>query len=179
MEKGISFVLLLDDVLNSYDIKRVLLIIIFFVTAVDSNSQGNNLINAGKLVEITEKGDFASLSKLVSSLNYLVLDSSMSNDGTLFYFTKEPELQGNTLSCNTDDKMKIKLLTFITFREMSYNDLKSQFKKLGFKSQGVHKGNSAEIIESEDFEKGKIIAATAIRKNDDESFVYEFTLLKW
>ena len=158
---------------------KLSLIILFLTAVTNSQSQGNTKIDAVALVDITEKADFACLNKLVSSLNYLVLDSSKSSDGSVFYFTKEPKIHGNTLACSTDSKIKIKELTFMTFIQENYQDFKAQLKQIGFKSSGIHKGNTTKMIESEDFEKGKVVVATAIRKYEDGSVVYEFTFLKW
>jgi hypothetical protein len=159
---------------------KKLLILFFCSITLNSFSQKGKEITAGKLVEIIEKADFISLVKLISSLNYSVLDSSKSKDGSLFYFAKEPKLYGNTLGCSTDAKIRVIQLTLMTYVEGNYSELKKELKSLGFKSSGVHKENpQKDIIESEDFEKGKIVALAAIRKSQEGPLMYEFTFVKW
>jgi hypothetical protein len=160
--------------------RTILLSFFFTMSFCLANAQEQKEINASKLVEIIEKADFTILKKLTSSLNYYVLDSTTNNDGSFFYFTREPKLHGNTLACSADEKAKIKELTFITFVKEDYNTLKTQLKKLGFVSSGTHKRNGGKIIESEDFEKGKIVAATSmVKSTKDGSSEYEFTFFKW
>jgi hypothetical protein len=160
-------------------LKEILSALFFFVTP-NCFSQESKEITALKMVEITEKADFASLVNLVSSLNYIVLDSSKDKDGSLFYFAKEPKIHGNTVGCSVDAKTRLMQLTLLTYVEENYHELKKQLKSLGFKSSGIHRENpQKDITESEDFEKGKLITATAIRKNKDAPLMYEFTFFKW
>jgi hypothetical protein len=162
------------------EMRNIFLTTFFILSLSRADAQTQKEVNASSLVEIIDKADFESLKKLASSLSYYVLDSTVNSDGSFFYFTREPKLHGNTLACRADEKAKVKELTFITFVKDDYNALKVQLKKLGFVSSGVHKGNGVKVIESEDFEKGKIFASTSIVKSKkDGSLEYEFTFLKW
>ncbi len=151
----------------------------FMLSALYVQAQSGNMPEPTTLVSIIEKGDFEKLQLLVSTLGYKVLDSSKEKNGSLFYFAKEYKFHGNTLACSTNPQLKITELTFMTFDEVVYKEYKIKFKKLGFKSSGIHNGGLPGIIESEDFEKDKILVATATRKKDNEDPLYEFTLLQW
>lgn len=159
--------------------KNLFFFLLFSLQFFNANAQDQKKLDAVKLIDIIEKADFAMLVKLVSSLNYIVLDSSKAEDGSLFYFAKEPKIEGNILACSTDKKIKITELTFNTFSKVGWLEMKSQLSKIGFKSSGIHKENRNGIIESEDFENGKIIVITAIRKNKDQNNFYEFTFIKF
>lgn len=156
---------------------------IFFFVAIlfffsKAKAQQVSSISAERLVEIAEQSDFTSLVKLVATLNYLVLDSSRDEKGVLFYFAKEPKQNGNVLACSANAKNSITELTFNTFTMETSVDLKTQLKKLGFKSSGIAKGKISGIIASEDFEKGKLYVATAIVENKQGKNFYEFTFMK-
>jgi len=154
------------------------LIIVFFIQTLTSSAQKKKLPEATTLVAIIKIGDIKQLHNLVLSLQYIMLDSSMNDKQELFYFTKEPTLYGNTLACSTDKKLKITMLTFMTYNEETSNRLKSDFIKLNFKSSGKHKGGLTAITESEDFEKNHVLVATATRVKQDELPLYEFTILQ-
>ena len=143
-------------------------------------AQDKSKIDAATLVKIIETADFSGLRKLVKTLDYIVLDSTKNNDGSCFYIAKEPKLRGNTVGCFTDKNAKIQQLTFSTYDKGIYDDKKIQIKKLGFKSRGFKKGDkgSPELIETEDFEKGKIFIATGIKKFDDGRIEHEFTFFE-
>ena len=158
--------------------KNISLLIFFLVCFIKINAQEKKEINAGKLIDIVEKGDFTNLVKLVSSLHYIVLDSSKEKDGSLFYYAKEPKIKGSVLACSADSKKKITELTYNTFSKEEWKELKSQLNKIGFKSSGIHRGKS-DVVESEDFEKGEILVATAIRKDKGGDVFYEFTFIKF
>src|SRR6187402_2890391 len=95
--------------------KNVFLIISLVLLFCQGNAQEKQSITAAKLVEIAEKADLNMLVQFVSSLNYMVLDSSRDEKGVLFYFAKEPNFSGNVLACSADPKNKITELTFNTF----------------------------------------------------------------
>ncbi len=158
--------------------KNVLLLISFALIFLKANSQEQQSITATKLVEIAEKADFSILVQLVSSLNYIVLDSSRDEKGMLFYFGKEPKTNGNVLACSSDEQNKITEFTFNTFISEINNDLKSQLKTLGFKSSGIKKNNTEGLIETEDFEKGSLLVATATVENKHGKNFFEFTFIK-
>lgn len=159
--------------------KNILLKLTIFLFAVKANAQGQQSISAAKLVQIAERSDFIALVKLVSSLNYMVLDSSRDEKGVLFYFAREPKLNGNVLACSADVKNKITELTFNTFVSETSTDFKIQIKKLGFKSSGKGASKSPGVIESEDFKKGSLYVATATVENKQGKNFFEFTFFKW
>ncbi|OSZ77360.1 hypothetical protein CAP36_13255 [Chitinophagaceae bacterium IBVUCB2] len=159
--------------------KNVLLLISITLLISKANAQEKQSITAVKLVEIADKADFSILVKLVSVLNYMVLDSSWDEKGVLFYFAKESKTNGNVLACSADTKNKITEFTFNTFISETNIDLKAQLKKLGFNSGGIIKKNSAGILESEDFEKDSLLIATATVENKQGKNFFEFTFIKW
>jgi len=158
--------------------KKVLLVISIALLFSKVNAQEQHSITASKLVEIAEKADFSILVQLVSSLNYMMLDSSRDEKGVLFYFAKEPKSNGNVLACSADLQNKITEFTFNTFISESNNDLKSQLRTLGFKSSGIKKSNTEGLIETEDFEKGSLLVATATVENKHGKNFFEFTFIK-
>jgi hypothetical protein len=159
--------------------KKLILIILLFSVVEGIKAQNNKKIDIDKLTKLFEKSVFTDFIKFTSQLEYIVLDSSKDANGSIFYFTKEPILHGSTLACSTDPGgKKIYLLTYTTFNTQDYLDLKTQLKKSGFTSPGLNKSDRLPIIESQDFEKGKIIVATAIRKDNDGTITYEFTFIK-
>lgn len=63
-------------------------------------------------------------------------------------------------------------MRFSTFNKQTYNNMKSQLRKNGFKSSGLSKdGFDASVLESEDFTK-EIYAA---EKSKDGNVFYSFT----
>ena len=159
--------------------KNIFLTFFIVLLFLKGNSQEENSVDFKQMVEITEKSDFSGLCKLVSSLGYKVLDSSKDKNSTLFYFAKEFKFQGSSLACSRNSQLKITELSFMTFDKDIYKGCKLKLKELGFKSQGMNKGGLADITESEDFEKGKSLVASAIRKKDNEVPLYEFTFINW
>jgi hypothetical protein len=158
--------------------KKLIVLLLLFSCAEKTSAQATKKITITKLTELSEKSVFTDFVKFTSQLGYIVLDSSKEDNGSIFYFTKEPALHGSTLACSTDPGgKKIYLLTFTTFDKQHHLDLKEQLKKSGFASSGLNKSNRPPIIESQDFEKGKIMVATAIRKDDDGTITYEFTFI--
>jgi hypothetical protein len=143
-------------------------------------AQDEPKIDATTLVKIIETAGFSGLKKLVGDLNYIVVDSTKNNDGSYFYVAKESKLKGNLIGCYTDKNAKVKELTFTTYDRGIYNDMKTQAKRIGFRSNGHRKGNknSPELIETEDFEKGKIFIATSIKKFDGGRTQHEFIFFK-
>lgn len=159
--------------------KRVLSLILAFTSLEQSIAQSNS-VNINKLVSLTEKSNFKEFTRFTSQLSYKVLDSTKDKSGSIFYFTKEPVFHGNILACSTDTtRQKISQLTFTTFNKEYYVDFKEQLRKSGFTSSRLNKSAELPIIESQDFEKGKILVATATRKDDNEVTTYEFTFIKW
>ena len=80
---------------------------LFFLLSIaflQANAQEEKQVDVNKLVEIIDKSDFNSLVKLVSSLHYVVADSSRKKDGSFFFYSKEPKFHGNILACGIDTK---------------------------------------------------------------------------
>lgn len=161
---------------------RIFLVSLFFVVySCKSQQEEKHIkeIDIEKLIEIRSKSDFFQLSSLVHSLGYMVLDSSLKENGKLFYYTKEPKQFGRTLASSADDSYKIEQLTFDTYSKEEYNSLKSRLKKLGFKSTGLDNNTVGNYLEAEDFEKPGIYIATSAKQEEDNTIQYEFTFIKW
>ncbi|HMK25408.1 MAG TPA: hypothetical protein VK483_05200 [Chitinophagaceae bacterium] len=158
--------------------KNIFLLIGMLVTIVTSNAQRQKKIDIVELVKITGTGDFSHMKNMVASLGYLVLDSSKQGDGSQYYISHEMSMDGNMLGCRTDAKLKIKELTLSIYKKKTYDELKEQIIKLGFKSKGLHKGTFKEEIESEDFEKGNILISTGIIDKGGGWIAHEFTFLR-
>lgn len=158
---------------------RNILLIILLVTAIThGTAQTGKKISAAQLVKITESADFPALVKLVKSLSYQVADSSRQTDGSLIYISRENKINGNILGCTITARHKMNHLSFTTYDKINYDELKKQLKALGFKSSGTGKGHFPEIVETEDFEKGKVSIGTGAKKRG-EMTEYEFIFMKW
>jgi hypothetical protein len=97
----------------------------------------------------------------------------------LIYITSEKKINGNILGCTVNSRYKINHVNFSTYDVNIYVDIKKQIKDLGFKSSGISKGNFSEIVEAEDFEKGKMLIGIAARKDKEDKIEYEFTFMMW
>jgi hypothetical protein len=159
--------------------KKILSLVTFFAVFTGVNAQNENKIDVARLIKITETSDFPALVKLVRSLSYVVIDSSKEDGGSLIYISREDKINGNVLGCTIDSKNRINHLSFSTRDIGAYETLKKQIKGLGFKSSGLNKGRFPEIVETEDFEKGKILIGTASKKKEDSKMEYEFIFLQW
>lgn len=160
--------------------KKLILVILLFCCFEGAKAQNNKKVDIVNLYRITEKSVFADFVKYASQLEYIVLDSSKNSNGSIFYYTKEPVFRGSTLACETDPSgKKINILTFTSFNEQHYLDLKEQLKKSGFTASRINKSGKLPLIESQDFEKGDILVGTAIRKDNGSIKNYEFTFIKW
>jgi hypothetical protein len=161
------------------NMKKLLLLISFFVVFAKSKAQNQKKIEVAKLVKVAETSDFPGLVKLVEYLSYWVVDSSKQADGSLIYITSEKKINGNILGCTVNSRYKINHVNFSTYDVNIYVDIKKQIKDLGFKSSGISKGNFSEIVEAEDFEKGKMLIGIAARKDKEDKIEYEFTFMMW
>jgi hypothetical protein len=159
--------------------KKLILIFLLFSSIEEIKAQANGKINIDKLTTLFEKSLFRDFVRFTTQIEYAVLDSSKESNGSIFYFTKEPIFHGSSLACSTDPSGdKIDILTYTTFNNQEYAELKAQLKKLRFISTGLNKSDRLPIVESQDFEKGKILVATATRKDKDGVMTYEFTFIK-
>lgn len=159
---------------------RVILIITsLFLSAITTWSQGSGSVDMKKLVVLAEKSDFRGLTKLARSYRFIVFDSAVDKDGSVFYYARDPKPDGSVLSCSTDPKLKIQQMTFITYSRDEYLVNKSLLKQMQFKSSGITKKDNDEIKESEDFEKGSLLIATAMNSKQVSTTSYEFLFVKW
>ena len=159
--------------------KKMLYLIIFFTAFAEGNAQNEKKIEISALVKITETSDFPALVKLVKNLTYEVIDSSKESNGSLIFISREKKINGNILGCTVTVRNKINHLSFSTWDVGTYETLKKQIKSFGFKSSGITKGHFPDILETEDFEKGKTLISTASNKKENDAIEYEFTFIRW
>lgn len=158
---------------------KFLILFFLIVGGLNESEAQTTEVSINKLLQLTQKSNFKDFSIFTKQLSYKVIDSSRDKSGPIFYFTMEPVVRGNILGCATDTSgKKISELTFTTVNKQYYIDFKEQLRKSGFTASKLNKSNQLPIIESQDFEKDKILVSTAMKKDDDLTS-YEFTFIKF
>jgi len=157
--------------------KIFLSFIIAFAICSNTIAQSSNP-TPNELVSIFESADFNQLTKLVAKLKYAVVDSSMDENGKLFYKAAESKNIKNILTCETGTNSKIRILGFSTFDKSQVDGLRNYLKKINYESSGVSKKPSGQIAESEDFTKGSFLI-TYSESRQVHGLKYEFTFFNF
>jgi hypothetical protein len=113
----------------------------------------------------------------VDKAGYIVIDSSVKDDGHLFFYAKEPKINGNILSYGTEKNKQLSIITFITYQNDIYNNWKTTLTNNNFKSSGLKQKEIGDIVESEDFSSKTVFISTSASKNSYGRIYYEFTFI--
>ncbi|MBE2230127.1 MAG: hypothetical protein IAE96_05735 [Chitinophagaceae bacterium] len=141
--------------------KKIILFKLFFLTGFLLNAQERLLPTLTDMTAILRTGDIKKMSRLVDSLNYIVVDSAVMTDGRLSFISKEPVLIGwTTLGCWTNKKRVIEGISLKVRSRSQYDKLLAEMNRLGFKATGPKSKGASEGELSQDYEKGKILIST-------------------
>ena len=146
----------------------------------DSVAQSKDTIEVKKLLEVVETKSFPAFYRLYHSMEYALADSSAdTRNGNIIYLTVKKDIlpfTHSTLGIVINKKDEVISLRFSTYNKQTYNNMKSQLRKTGFKSSGLSKDDfDASVLESEDFTKGIYVISTSAEKNKDGNVFYSFT----
>lgn len=158
---------------------RILWIIcIFQVGSITGVKAQSTEIEISQLLKISRSKNFQAFRQLHQSLGYSLIDSSEDTRNSLMIYitSKRETTTNNLLSVVVNKKGQVTILDFSTSDKAVYDKMKSQLKRMGFKSSGLSGDRQfPRIIESEDFEKGLHFIGTSSDK-DRGVIVYKFTL---
>ena len=82
--------------------------------------RSNDQIDAKRLIAIIADSSFSAFTELVNTINYSLIDSSITSEGEIFYSAEQPEETEDYLSVKMTKDHYVNYLNFLTYKKNLY-----------------------------------------------------------